>query len=1112
MSDQNPTRSRSMVSSTPRPLAILLALFLLVPAAFLFAPCGAKSAQATPSTTPLEKAWVTDGTVRSILPAGDVTYIGGSFSHIGPVTAYGVPLEASSGSPLSEFPEVNGPVRTAVPDGAGGWYIGGQFTRVGGAVRNNIAHILSTGEVSAWNPDVNNQVYAIALSGSAVYAGGDFIAVNLGTTPLNRHRIAAFNNTDGAALDWAPYIVGGDFYETSTIYALAVSGGTVYAGGDFDHVQEETLIDRNNIAAFNSADGTTTVWDPDINGVVRSLAVSSSTVFAGGDFSTVNQGTTPLTRSRIAAFNNSTGTATSWNPDVNGDVLALALTETSVYAGGGFHTVNQGTTPLTRNHIAAFNNSDGTATAWDPDVDGTVSALALSETSVYAGGLFSTVNQGTKPRARNCIAAFYISDGAATEWDPYAGGPVYALVASNKTVYAGGAFTVIGGLIRHNIAAIDTDPASPTYGQPTDWDPDADAAVSALALSGTTLYVGGGFTAIGGQARTGIAALGTTKMTDMATDWDPDADGGVNVLALSGTTLFVGGDFTAIGGQERAGIAALDTTKMTDMATDWDPGDSGISLRSMAVSGTTVFVGGWGDYETLCAGPWAIDADPASPTYGYSLATWHPGPIQSNPEDRPFPIYALAVSGSTIYVGGEFSMMGLEDRNNIAAVDIDPASPTYGQSTGWDPDADDAVLALALSGTTLYAGGEFTSIGGGGGGRLAALDTSTGLSTSWYTFADDTVSAIAVSGGTVYAGGAFSNVAQKVRPSLAVFVSAPTISSITPAAGNNTGVVDITDLAGTDFRYGATVILRRDGQTDIPASSVNVVSGTRITCSFDLTGAEVGAWDVVVNNDDTQTGTLVGGFNVLPPAPAITTVSPTSARIGTLVTITGTDFGATRGTSTVKFGTVNTTYYESWSDTQIVCKVPAGTAGALDLSVATAGGTSNLMPFKVLPRITKLAPKSGVVGTVVTITGTGFGASRGTSYVSFGAVKATKYISWSPTQIQVKVPAGVYGLRNLSVTTAGGKSNLMPFKVTPRITKLSPLSGTPGTVVTITGTAFGDKRGTSTVTFGITQVTRYVSWSNTQIVCKVPATGTGTKLVKVTTGGGTSAGVSFTVK
>ena len=41
-----------------------------------------------------------------------------------------------------------------------------------------------------------------------------------------------------------------------------------------------------------------------------------------------------------------------------------------------------------------------------------------------------------------------------------------------------------------------------------------------------------------------------------------------------------------------------------------------------------------------------------------------------------------------------------------------------------------------------------------------------------------------------------------------------------------------------------------------------------------------------------------------PAAPALTSLSPTSGPVGTSVTITGTNFGATQGTSTVKFNGV----------------------------------------------------------------------------------------------------------------------------------------------------------------------------------------------------------------
>ena len=175
-----------------------------------------------------------------------------------------------------------------------------------------------------------------------------------------------------------------------------------------------------------------------------------------------------------------------------------------------------------------------------------------------------------------------------------------------------------------------------------------------------------------------------------------------------------------------------------------------------------------------------------------------------------------------------------------------------------------------------------------------------------------------------------------------------------------------------------------------------------------------------------------------------------------------------------------------------------------------AYNTLNAVP--ALPTINSLDPTSGVIGTVITVSGKNFGAARGTSCVSFGTTKATNYTLWSDTVIKCKVPAGVANIVNLSVTTANGKSNTVPFNVKPRITKVAPLSGTPGTVVTISGTGFGPSRGTSYVKFGGTKVTSYVSWSATEIKVKVPAMAAATVMVKVTTKGGLSNGMSFTVK
>lgn len=93
-------------------------------------------------------------------------------------------------------------------------------------------------------------------------------------------------------------------------------------------------------------------------------------------------------------------------------------------------------------------------------------------------------------------------------------------------------------------------------------------------------------------------------------------------------------------------------------------------------------------------------------------------------------------------------------------------------------------------------------------------------------------------------------------------VLAVLVTSISPFSGYNTGVIDITDLAGAGFLAGASVRLKKSGQADIVANDVIVASSRKIICKFDLTGKATGLWDVVVINPDNKSGTLPSGFNI----------------------------------------------------------------------------------------------------------------------------------------------------------------------------------------------------------------------------------------------------------
>lgn len=254
-----------------------------------------------------------------------------------------------------------------------------------------------------------------------------------------------------------------------------------------------------------------------------------------------------------------------------------------------------------------------------------------------------------------------------------------------------------------------------------------------------------------------------------------------------------------------------------------------------------------------------------------------------------------------------------------------------------------------------------------------------------------------------------------------------------------------------------------------------------------------------------------GGGN----APYISGLSVASGPVGTAVTITGTHFGATQGSSTVTFNGKAATP-TSWSDTSIAAPVPSGATTGLVLvtvgSVASNGSTFTVTSTPG-PNITSLNPTSGPVGTSITMNGTNFGTSQGNSTIKFNGTAATPS-SWSSTSIVAPVPTGATS-GYVVVTVGGVASNNVTFTVTttssaPTITSLNPTSGPVGSSVTITGTNLGSSQGSSTVTFYNNQAATVTSWSATSIGVTVPANAT-TGNVVVTVGGVASNGVSFTV-
>ncbi len=257
---------------------------------------GGGMALSQPSSNPWKEAWVTDGPVYSICHGQGTTFIGGDFSYVGPYTGGGVPVDSSSGHPVSAFPRVNGEVRCVVPDGSGGWFIGGSFTRAGSSERRCLAHVDSSGQVTSFNPQVEGTVYAVARSGGILYLAGAFSSVG----GQARSNIAAVDASSGSLITgFNPGVDG-------TVYAMAASpdGGTLYIGGFFNSVGGES---RENLAALALPSGAPGPLNPQPYGTVYALALSpaGSVLYLGGSF--LYLAGSGVQRSRLAALDTASG-------------------------------------------------------------------------------------------------------------------------------------------------------------------------------------------------------------------------------------------------------------------------------------------------------------------------------------------------------------------------------------------------------------------------------------------------------------------------------------------------------------------------------------------------------------------------------------------------------------------------------------------------------------------------------------------------------------------------------------------------------------------------------------------------------------------------------------
>jgi trimeric autotransporter adhesin len=423
----------------------------------------------------------------------------------------------------------------------------------------------------------------------------------------------------------------------------------------------------------------------------------------------------------IALLGASAAMATSTPPSpvpevswvANGSVTDVAWSGHTLYIGGDFSRVGPPTGPF-----AILNGTSGAQEGSGPIVAG---GEANVETIIpdghggwYIGGNFTSVGGAPIRNLAHITSTDTLDAGVA----PNPNQTVHALALSTngETLYATGDFHEIGGQDRSGIAAINTATGLARSGFTAGFNvgESEDGSALALASNTNTLYVGavGGY----GPVHSRLKAFdATTGAVDAAFKAEADA---VGALAVSpdDQTLYVAGA-SSIDGEARNGLGAVNATTGAVMSFN-PPGSTSYPALSLALTndGTALYAGGLNGLQKISTATGTVDKS-----------------LSANPGE----VIALALSAdqSKLYVSSQEYVGGL---NREVFQRLNATTGAVENTFSLEPNVTPSTVATSSTGTVAVGGGaqiaiegsKFNSLGGVKRGDFAAIDETTGQPTS----------------------------------------------------------------------------------------------------------------------------------------------------------------------------------------------------------------------------------------------------------------------------------------------------------------------------------------------------------------------------------------------
>ncbi|MDO7845880.1 choice-of-anchor D domain-containing protein [Hymenobacter sp. M29] len=913
----------------------------------------------------------------------------------------------------------------------------------------------------------NDEALGVAVSGTSVYVVGDFASqsISFGSTALpllGRQSIFVAKFTDAGSFVWAQR-AGGAANDKAT--AVAVSGNNIYLTGTFD--------------SRTSAFGATTLTNASNS--------SSGTVFTDVFVAKL------IDAGPSAAFAWSYR-AGSTEPD---EAVAVAVSGTSVYVTGGVLGFSAAFGPLTipvdgSDNIFVAKLTDAGSSAgftWVKKVEAslaTSTALAVNGTNVYLAG--------------------YYLDASARFDDQvlgYDANPDNCFIT--KIADAGSSATFVWAL--------------PAYGI-------YNGEIRGLAVSGTAVYVSGGFTRTGTFGTINLSGSNlSTNAPDVflakITDAGPtagfvwaQAGGGPDIdvatsMVISGTNLYCGGGSVPpatysghllTGPFSSNGVAMLVGTSDPTLAapaptlTGFSPA-SGVNGDLLTLTGTNltgtslICFGGRG--RNLVTSGFTVNAAGTQITGVAVPAGAVSGPI------------SVTTAGGTSTSSTPFTVNTAQLLVAQNGLVYPPQSRVYDfGSQVLNTASATVVFTLSNPGaTTLLVSGASTT------GDFSLVGTPTASvapgSTGTVAVAFRPTAAGARFGTLVVSSSAAGFPAYTVNLTGTGTLPVPAGLSFSPASGLVGAVVSLT---GTGLANASRLTFSGVVNNVVTGGFVVNAAGTQITNIVVPAGAVTGPVTV------TTPGGVSAGipFTVpVPQLPVIASINPGNGPAGTAVTVAGTDLS---GALSLNFSGGFSAACTVVNSTTVRAVVPVGAVSG-PVTLTTPVGTSNGVAFGVPPVISSLSPFSGSVGQVVSVQ-----AATGTSAVTAVTLNGLSlpFTVSSSGALSFTVPAGA-STGFVTITTADGTSNGVAFSVvsTVFLTSVAPASGLPGSTISLNGSNLA---GVTAVVFsgtGLNTVTSgfVINAAGTQITGIVVPSGaqTGPVTVLTTRGAVIANGISFAV-